>query len=423
MADGGRSEPVSPTPYMGWNTYFGVGGEYDESTILDVADALIGSGLAQAGYRIVWLDWGWASGARDADGTISIDSSQWAHGLRWVTDQLHARGLLAGLYSDAGPHGGDGRGLGSMGHYQQDADQFAGWGFDAVKIDFVGGGQRRLEPIAPMSEFARAVRNNALGRPMIINICNFWMPGHQGDGYPPFERSSHNSYSWAPAVGDSWRTDTDIGFTNNVVFHDVLRNMDHNAAHPEVAGAGKWNDPDYLCPEIGMTGVEAQTQFTMWAMMAAPLVIGSDVRKLSPSCIEMLCNAEVIAIDQDPLGIQGTSVALHRSTDVWVKPLARGDRAIALLNRASKPARISAHAGALGSAPGEVAAVRNLWDGTVEQTSGSVEAKVPGHAAALYRVSPLSGESTLELGKRRRREITGFLASSVRRHRQTGPGR
>jgi alpha-galactosidase len=414
MADGGRSQPVSPTPYMGWNTYFGVGGEYDESTILDVADTLIANGLARAGYRIVWLDYGWASGARDGDGNISIDSRQWPHGLRWFTDQLHARGLLAGLYSDAGPHGGHGRGLGSMGHYQQDADQFAAWGFDAVKIDFVGGGQLRLEPIAPMSEFARAVRDNALGRPMIINICNFWMPGHQGHGYPPFERSSRNSYSWAPAVGDSWRTDTDVGFTNNVVFRDVLRNMDHNADHPEVAGGGKWNDPDYLCPEIGMTADEAQTQFTMWAMMAAPLVIGTDVRKLSRSAIEMLCNAEVIAIDQDPLGIQGTPVARHRVTDVWVKPLANGDRAIALLNRTSRPARIAARAKDLGIRRGSIAAVRNLWEGTVEQQSGPVEAKVPGHAAALYRVSPLSADRASEPGKRARRRITGFLRSSDR---------
>src|SRR6202007_3322462 len=141
--------------------------------------------------------------------------------LCWLTQELHQRGLRAGIYSDAGPHGGRESGVGSMEHYQQDADQFAAWGFDAVKIDFVGGGEHRLEPIAPMSAFAAAVRHNALGRPMIINICNFWMPGHQSDGYPPMERSSRNSYSWAPAVADSWRTDTDVGFPNNVVFRDA----------------------------------------------------------------------------------------------------------------------------------------------------------------------------------------------------------
>jgi alpha-galactosidase len=383
---------------MGWNTYYGLGGKYDEGTILEVADTLISTGLAKAGYRIVWLDAGWASGARDADGNVVIESKQWPHGLRWLTDQLHARGLLAGIYSDAGPHGGHDSGLGSMGHYQQDADQCAAWGFDAVKIDFVGGGEQRLEPIAPMSAFARAVRNNALGRPMIINICNFWMPGHQADGYPPVERSSHNSYSWAPAVGDSWRTDTDVGFPSNVVFRDVLRNMDHNAAHPEVAGPGKWNDPDYLCPEMGMTAEEAQTQFTMWAMMAAPLVIGSDVRKLSVTCIQTLCNAEVIAIDQDPLGIQGTPVRRHGGNDAWVKPLANGDRAVALLNRTAAPVRIVAGADELGIAPSQATRVWNLWTGSVGQASGLVAAEVPPHGAVLYRVTTVSATSPSELG-------------------------
>jgi alpha-galactosidase len=370
---------------MGWNTYFGLGGEYDESTILDVADALIRTGLAGAGYHIVWLDAGWASGARDADGNIIVDSEQWPHGLLWLTDQLHERGLLAGIYSDAGPHGGRESGVGSMGHYRRDADQFAAWGFDAVKIDFVGGGEQRLEPIAPMSAFAAAVRNNALDRPMIINICNFWMPGHHADGYPPVERSSHNSYSWAPAIADSWRTDTDVGFPNNVVFRDVMRNMDHNAAHPEVAGPGKWNDPDYLCPEMGMTADEARAQFTMWAVMAAPLVIGSDVRKLSAPCIEMLSNADVIAVDQDPLGIQGGPVRRDDGTEVWVKPLTNGDRALALLNRTTASMSTVVRADELGITPGRVATIRDLWTGAVEHPSGSLSATVPAHGAVLYR--------------------------------------
>jgi alpha-galactosidase len=370
---------------MGWNTYFGLGAAYDENTILEVAETLIRTGLASAGYRIVWLDAGWASGIRDGDGNVIVEGKQWPHGLRWLTDQLHKRGLLAGIYSDAGPHGGHESGVGSMGHYQQDADQFADWGFDAVKIDFVGGGEQRLDPIAPMSAFAKAVCNNALGRPMIINICNFWMPGHREDGYPPVERSSHNSYSWAPAVADSWRTDTDVGFPDNVVFRDVLRNMDHNAAHPEVAGPGRWNDPDYLCPEMGMTAQEARAQFTMWAVMAAPLVIGSDVRKLSAPSIEMLRNSEVIAVDQDPLGIQGTPVRRDADVDVWVKPLAKGHRALALLNRTPAPSRIAIRSDELGIASGQIATFRNLWTGTVQQTSGSIETDVPAHGATLYR--------------------------------------
>ena len=371
---------------MGWNTYYGIGGTFDEKTIREVADVLIDTGLASAGYDIVWLDAGWASGARDAAGDIIIDPQQWPNGLKGLTDYLHSRGLRAGIYSDAGP--GSHNELGSKDHYQQDADAFARWGFDAVKIDFVWGGKRQLDPVPHMTEFAQAVRHNSSNRPMIINICNFWLPGHMGNGYPTYERSSHNAWSWAPAAGDSWRTDSDVGFSKSVVFENVLRNMDRNAAHPEVAGPGKWNDPDYLAPELGMTATEARTQMTMWAMMAAPLVIGSDVRRLSAPSIAMLKNAEVLAVDQDALGIQGGRIRQKDGLEVWVKPLANGDRAVALLNRTNAPSRIAFTPREIGFNLGRRHEVKDLWTGskkTVRQFSG---ATVPAHGAVLYRVTP-----------------------------------
>jgi alpha-galactosidase len=372
---------------MGWNTYFGVGGIYDERTIKEIADTLVDSGLAAGGYRIVWLDYGWASGARGVDGELIIDPGQWPTGMKGLADYLHSRGLWAGTYSDAGPTGGQGKGVGSMGHYQQDADTLASWGFDAIKIDFVGGGQKRLDPVGPMTEFATALRNNASRRPMIINICNFWMPGHLGDGYPPYERSSHYAWAWAPAIGDSWRTETDIGFTNNVVFRDVLRSIDANSRHPEVQRPGKWNDPDYLTPEIGMTDEEARAQMSMWAIMGAPLVIGSDVRKLSVRSIEMLSNAAVIAIDQDPLGIQGRRVRSRAGREVWVKPLAAGDHAVALLNRTSVSSRIPITPSDLGVTRGRRYAMTNVWSGATKSLRRFRAPNVPARGAALYRVA------------------------------------
>ncbi len=373
---------------MGWNSYYGVGGVFDEQTILSIAGALLGRGLARAGYRIVWLDYGWASGARSAGGELVVDAGQWPHGLRWLTDWLHTRGLLAGIYTDAGASGCDGQGVGSFGHYQQDADRFAGWGFDAVKIDFCGGGQQRLDPEIAYREFAQAVRGNSPGRPMVINVCNFWRPGQVDDGYPPLERSAYATHRWAAQIAESWRTDTDIGFCRDVVFANVLRNLDTNARHPEAAGPGHWNDPDYIVPELGLSSAEAQAQLTMWAIVAAPLVIGADVRELSPQTVAMLSNTEVIAVDQDPLGIQGVPTGRDQAAQVWVKPLSGGECAVALLNRGPTRQHITAHAAELGLARASALQIRNLWTQTSSQTAGTIQADVPPHSAALYRITP-----------------------------------
>ena len=146
-----RSSPPPPavlatTPYMGWNTYYGVGGVFDQRTIMSVADSLIHRGLARAGYRIVWLDFGWASGKRDRSGELIVDRSQWPNGLSWLTGWLHAHGLMAGIYTDAGKSGCYHQGVGSLGHYRQDADAFAAWGFDAVKVDFCGAARGASAP-------------------------------------------------------------------------------------------------------------------------------------------------------------------------------------------------------------------------------------------------------------------------------------
>ncbi len=372
---------------MGWNTYYGVGGVYDEETILSVADGLVGRGLARAGYRIVWLDFGWATGERDADGELVVDPHQWPHGLRGLTDRLHERGLLAGIYTDGGRSGCDGRGVGSLGHYQQDADRFAAWGFDAVKVDFCGGGQERLDPVPAYREFSAALRHNASGRPLIINVSNFWRPGHVGGGYPPAERSSHGNVAWAPAIADSWRTDTDIGFTGDVVFENVLRNLDANAAHPEAAGPGHWNDPDYLAPELGMSDAEARAQLTMWAIMAAPLVIGSDVRSLKDETVAMLANAEVLAIDQDPLGAQATRRQRRGAGEVWVKPLVDGGCAVALLNRGVLALHVVAKPRKLGLSRRRAYAVRDVWAQAPVAAGEEIGGRLAGHSAALYRVT------------------------------------
>jgi alpha-galactosidase len=386
------STPVlAPTPYMGWNTYYGVGGIFDERSILSVARKLIDSGLARAGYRIVWLDFGWASGARTASGQLVIDPVQWPHGLEWLTGWLHAHGLLAGIYTDAGRSGCYGHGVGSYGHYQQDADQFAAWGFDAVKVDFCGAGQQGFSPRALYTAFAQAIRDNASGRPMILNVCNFWTPGQINGARPSYANSSFANALWAPQVAQSWRTDTDIGGTGKIVFANVLRNLDADALHPHAAGPGHWNDPDYLGPQLGMTPAESQAQLTMWSIVAAPLIIGSDPRKLSAATVRMLENRRVLAIDQDRLGLQGTEVARHGAGQVWVKPLTGGRRAVALLNTGRRAIRIAITARAIGARSAARYRIQNAWSGRASTGTGHISAQVAPDSALLYVIAAAPG--------------------------------
>ncbi len=388
----GTARPVlAAVPYMGWNTYYGVGGIFDEQTIISVANSLLHRGLARAGYRIVWLDFGWASGKRNRRGELVVDRHQWPHGLQWLTDWLHGHGLLAGIYTDAGTSGCHGQGVGSRGHYEQDADQFAAWGFDAVKVDFCGAGEAGLVPKPAYVQFAKALANNSSHRKMLLNVCNFWVPGQINGTLPTLANSAYASYRWAPRIAQSWRTDTDIGFSRKVQFTNVLRNLDHDAAHPTAAGPGHWNDPDYLGPELGMTSSEAQAQFSMWAIVAAPLILGSDPRALSPETIKMLENRQVIAVDQDPLGIQGTVVAQEGSGQVWSKPLTGGQAAVALLNRSAQPLQITTTASTAGLRSAASYTVHDLWAGTTEQTAGAISATVPPDSVVLYRVAPARG--------------------------------
>jgi alpha-galactosidase len=404
----------TPVPYMGWNTYYGVGGGFNEQTIKDVANRLISTGLRDAGYNIVWLDFGWATGARGRYGNLIVSSAQWPDGMFGLTSWLHSRGFQAGIYTDAGKSGCYGQGVGSYGHYQKDANQFAKWGFDAVKMDFCGAGQQWLDrppndPRTLYGHFSNALANNSSRRPMILNVCNFWTPGQINGTAPSFADSSWDTYSWAPKGAQSWRTDTDIGGTGSIKFVNVLRNLGHdtgtasNASQPGISLAagppgtpsssplawGHLNDPDYLGPGLGMTDVQAQSQFSMWAMVAAPLILGSDPRTLSSTSISMLENSRVIAIDQDSLGLQGYLLSGQGTTaQVWVKPLAHGDRAVALFNTGSSSQQITTSASAVGMPPANQYTLLDVWTNQTSTTGdGIITATVPGYTVILYRVS------------------------------------
>jgi len=394
-ADGAAAAPrtgkpaLSATPYLGWNTYYGLGGDFNEKSVKEIADSLVTRGLSRAGYDIVWLDGGWQSSPpRTTKGDLAVDPARFPSGMKGLTAYLHSKGLRAGIYTDAGPYLPASCGLGSHGYYQRDADQFAAWGFDAVKVDFLCGIAADLDPKTVYTEFAKALRNNKSHRPMIFNLCN---PVTSPDwGEHPEEQQSTYSWSYAPKIAQSWRTYTDAGFQRSIKFPDVLRNYDANARHPEAAGPGHWNDPDYLGPELGMTTTEFRTQMTLWSVAAAPLIIASDVRTLKQDSIDILTDPDVLAINQDKAGVQARRVGPAGSAETWVKPLADGSKAVALLNRGDTARVVSTTARAAGLYGGRFALL-DAWTNRRTETGGTIRATVPAHGTALFRVAPARG--------------------------------
>jgi alpha-galactosidase len=378
---------VAPTPYMGWDTYFAIANGFNEASILQQASLLKSTGLEADGYRLIWLDAGWWQGQRDAQGNVAPSPTQWPHGIAWLAATLHANGFKLGVYTDGGPTGCGTKG-GSYGHYQQDINTFAAWGVDAVKVDWCGGIANSLDPATQYTQIHQAIVNNSSRRPMILNICNYLQPGQKTVGVPVFDQSAFASASFGPAIATSWRTDTDVGAPGNVPFSSVLRNMDADATSPLSAGPGHWNDPDYLGPDQGMTATQFQTQFSMWAMLAAPLMISDNMVTMTKASLTTVANKAVIAVDQDPAGIQGTLVSASGNGEVWKKPLINGNYAVALLNRSSSAITISTTATALGLPVAHSYSVTNLWTNQRSTSSGSFSAQVQGDATVLLRVSP-----------------------------------
>ncbi|MFE6177177.1 glycoside hydrolase family 27 protein [Streptomyces sp. NPDC056464] len=397
---------LAPTPYMGWNTYYGLGAP-TEKEVRAVADRLVSSGLRDSGYDIVWLDGGWqADNPRDAQGRLTAHPGRFPSGIPALVSYLHRRGLKAGIYTDAGTYdGGKTCGLGSRGHYTEDARQFADWKVDAIKVDFLCGIGAKLDPGPAFKEFSDAVAKS--GRKMLLNLCN---PLTDDWGLPHTpEQDAHNTYAYAPTIADSWRTGTDIawGTPSPGQWPNVLRNMDANAWHPEAQGPGHYNDPDYLIPmrrmadgSLELTEEESTTQFVMWAEMGSPLVLGSDPRTLSASVIRTLRNPEIIAVNQDPLAVQGVRVATDSAGDVYGKVLSgQGRRAVVLLNRSDRPVQrtVSFADVALGG-PVKVRDLRARTDRGTH--TGSYTVEVPAHGTAFLK---LTGEDALpgaSLGER-----------------------
>jgi alpha-galactosidase len=312
---------LSEVPPMGWNSWNTFGCEIDEALIRETADAMVASGMRDAGYVYVNLDDCW-HGERDSLGFIQSDPARFPSGMKALADYVHGLGLKIGIYSDAGARTCAGR-PGSQGYEFQDALQYARWGIDYLKYDWCNTGTRN----APEAYQTMGRALLAAGRPIFFSICEW------GDNQP---------WAWAQNVGHMWRTTGDItNCWDCVVNHGnwnswgVLRILDLQVdrglrVH---AARGRWNDPDMM--EVGnmATAGEDRAHFAMWAMLHAPLIAGNDVRNMSEETRRILTNREVIAVDQDSLGVQGFPHRREGGVEVWFKPLAGGDWAMAVLNR------------------------------------------------------------------------------------------
>jgi alpha-galactosidase len=321
--------------------------------------------MRDAGYVYVNIDDTW-EGVRDAQGNLQSNAK--FPDMKALADYVHSKGLKIGIYSSPGPRT-CGEYPASYGHEQQDAATFAAWGFDYLKYDWCSAGNiyknEDLQAIYQRMGDALA----ASGRPIVFSLCEYGMGGVE---------------KWAPAVsGNLWRTTGDI----NDSWQSMIANIEQQAPTAPYAGPGHWNDPDML--EIGnghMSADEYRTHMSLWALAAAPLLAGNDIRTMSDTTRSILLNKEVIAIDQDPLGKQASPVK-NGNLESWVKPLADGGVAVGVVNLGSEAAAATVNAADLHLA-GKVKTARDLWaHKDVKFTAGVYTATVPSHGVLLLRVS------------------------------------
>ena len=367
-------QPIPPnglakTPPMGWNSWNKFAERVDDKSVREMADAIVSSGMRDAGYVYVNIDDTW-EGKRDKDGNITTNEK--FPNMKALADYVHSKGLKIGIYSSPGRKTCAGY-EGSYGHEQRDANTWAAWGFDYLKYDWCSATAvyRPDEMKGAYLKMANALR--ATGRPIIYSLCQYGelSVGEWGAA------AGGNLWRTTGDINDSWRSMSSIGF-------------DQQVGREVYAGPGHWNDPDML--EIGnggMTTNEYRTHMSLWSMLAAPLLAGHDVRTMPDFTRDILLNAEVIAIDQDPAGIQGTRVRKDgpegQTLEVWKKPLAKGV-AVGLFNRGPEAAPMTvkwSEVGVTSASP----KVRDLWlHRDITNAAAEYTVNVPSHGVVMLRV-------------------------------------
>ena len=382
-------EGLALTPPMGWSSWNKFGTDINEKAIMEIADALVETGLRDAGYVYVNIDDCWQAPQRDADGWPVADPERFPSGIKALADYVHERGLKLGIYSDAG-YRTCAEKFGSAGHEYQDALQYARWGVDYLKYDWCNTPDFNTKQ-------AYTLMRDALreaGRPIVFSICEWG-----------FTRP----WEWANGVGHMWRSCGDIGasfndpsyFDGKFRGHTVIEQLRYNEPWRKYHGPGHWNDPDML--EVGndLTVNQGRAHFGLWAMMAAPLILGNDLRSMDKETLDIISNREVIAVDQDSLGVQGFKIPVGQNVETWWKPLADGDWAVLVLNINKEPIDYELNWQMFNMTDDEVSGrstdfdkitytVRDLWNGgKPSKTDKPLKVKVGGEDAAMYRLTPI----------------------------------
>lgn len=358
--------PLTPTPPLGWNSWNKFGCDIDEELIRETADAMVASGMADAGYEYVNIDDCWMAPERDADGNLQADPERFPSGIKALADYVHANGLKLGIYSSAGTATCQHLPA-SLDHEEADAAKFAEWEVDLLKYDNCNNeGRPALERYTAMAQALLAT-----GRPIVFSICEW------GESDP--------WASFGPELGHLWRTTGDI--SDN--WGSVTSILDQQVGLEAYSGPNAWNDPDML--EVGnggMTTDEYRSHMALWSVMNAPLIAGNDLRDMDAETLAVLTDPEVLAVNQDWAGVQGHRVADDGDVEVWAKPLADGGVAAVLLNRSDQAGTVSTTAEVLGLDDAPAYAVRDLWDGGVTETRGEIRGSVPAHGSLYVEVTP-----------------------------------
>jgi alpha-galactosidase len=369
---------LARTPPMGFNNWNTTACRpvFNEAMVKGIADIFVSSGLKAAGYQYVNIDDCWAEPQRNAAGNLVPHRTRFPNGIKAVADYVHSKGLKFGIYTSAGTKtcNRDGGFPGGLDHEQQDANLFASWGVDYLKYDNCNNqGRDAIQRYTRMRDALKAT-----GRPIVYSLCEWG-------------RSEPKVWTWGANVGNLWRTTGDI--SDN--WARMVSLLKQNEKLAQYAGPGHWNDPDML--EVGnggMTTTEYRTHFSLWAIMAAPLLIGSDIRSASSTTMSILLNKDVIDVDQDALGKQGVLVKrTGGGLAVYAKPLANGDYAVALFNETGATATISTSAAEIGFGGASSYNLRDLWSKATRTTTGAISASVPSHGTVMYRVSKVGGQT------------------------------
>ena len=375
---------VARTPPMGWNSWNTFGCNINETLIWQMADAIVSTGMRDRGYQYVVVDDCWFNPNRDSAGNLQGDPGRFPSGMKALGDYLHARGLKFGIYqvpaaeTCAQYFNSYPGATGSRGHEAQDARQFAAWGVDYLKYDWCSPEGTINDQVAAFARMRDALA--AAGRPIVYSIN----PNSIHEKTGPLR-------NWSD-VANMWRTTEDItnawdtGQTNGYPM-GIQNIVNVNVPLASYAAPGGFNDPDMMeVGRSGLTDTEQRSHFALWAIMASPMIAGNDVRGSSAATLAILNNADLIAVNQDSLGLQAVQISHDGTRRVLAKRLANGDVAVALFNQGSSSTTISTTAAAVGKT-GSSFTLRDLWTGATSTTTGAISAAVPGHGTVVYRVS------------------------------------